>query len=425
MIKKLIPKALFKALIPYWHYLQAVLANVVYFFPMRHMKVIGVTGTDGKTTTTSMISQLLSSAGYKVASISTVSVDYGDGKGERPNPSHMTTASSWTLMKMFKKIRPGKPDWVVLEVSSHALAQHRVRFVPFEIAVITNITHEHLDYHGTFENYLAAKRKLFDLTARRLNGLQAGVINADDPNAEVFQNAVANSVTYGINNGDLKAVQIKLTSSSSQFVVKNESGEYRLKCPMPGRFNIYNSLAAVTVGWILDLNKNQIEKGIAGLHGVAGRMSRIESGQDFDVIIDYAVTPAALENVLKTTRETTKGKVMIVFGATGDRDKEKRPDMGSIAAELADRIFLTDDETYTEDPDKIRQAVYEGIEKAKGAAKTLVFKDRGDAIRAALSEAKKGDTVLITGLGHQTDRNMGGIRRPWSDEKAVRKVLQH
>lgn len=250
------------------------------------------------------------------------------------------------------------------------------------------------------------------------------MINADDPNAELFVNAVTNSVTYGINEGDLKATHIKLTSAGSRFVVKTDTGEYRLECHMPGRFNVYNSMAAVTVGWILGLSKTQIETGIESLSGVPGRMSRVEAGQDFDVIIDYAVTPAALENVLKTSRETSSGRVMIVFGATGDRDTEKRPIMGEIAAKLADRVFLTDDETYTENPASIREAVYEGVKTAGGVEKTLVFDDRGDAIRAALGEAKSGDTILITGLGHQTDRNMGGVRRPWSDEKTVQQTLK-
>lgn len=405
--------------------MQAVLANMIGGFPARNLRVIGVTGTDGKTTTTTLIAQMLRSSGKKVAMLTTVSVDYGDGAGEQPNPSHMTTASVWELLAMFKKIKHSRPDWVVLETSSHALAQHRVFGVNYEVAVLTNVTREHLDYHGTFPAYLRAKRRLFELASRNKKGMRVGVINADDPNAELFTSAVKKPLTYGINSGEMRASDIKLAKDGSTFKVAVE-GQPALKivCRLPGRFNVYNCLAAAAVGQAVGLTSRQIEDGIASLKSVAGRMMRVEAGQPFEVIVDYAVTPAALENALKTLRETTPGTLMIVFGATGDRDRGKRPIMGEIVARLADKIFLTDEESYSEDAGAIRQAVYKGIRAAGGADKCREIDDRGEAIKLALGEAKAGDTVFITGLGHQTDRNMGGKKIPWSDSGIVRSILK-
>ncbi len=428
-IKKLIPSGLFRRIEPAGHLLEAVLLNVLNGFPARGMNVIGVTGTDGKTTTTMLIAQMLRESGYKVAVLTTISVDYGDGQGEQPSPSHMTTASAKSLLGMLKKIKAAGVDWVVLETSSHALAQHRVWGVPYSVAVLTNLSHEHLDYHGTFQRYRDAKRRLFKLASRNKRGLRAGIINADDPSAEYFVGDTARPLTYGLKAGDLQAKNIKLHSGGSRYVVRVlEEGrekpvEYRIECKIPGRFNVYNSLAAVGVGLVAGLSKDQIEKGIAALRGVPGRMHRLEIDKPFDVYIDYAVTPAALESVLKAARETATGKVRLVFGATGDRDKLKRPVMGKIAAELADAVYLTDDETHTEDAASIRRAVFGGIEEAGGAGKARVFDDRGDAIAAALEEAKKGDAVLITGLGHQITRNMGGVDEPWSDSDKVIELL--
>lgn len=394
-------------------------------FPARGINVIGVTGTDGKTTTCTLIAQMLRSSGKKVAMITTVSVDYADGAGEQPNPTHLTTASVRDLTRMLKKIRANKPDWLVLETSSHALSQYRVLGIPFSVAVMTNVTHEHLDYHGTFSAYLRAKRRLFELVNRNKNGLQVGVVNADDKNAELFIKATKKPMTYGINRGGLLATDIKLAKDGSTFKVSGKGqAPLGITCNLPGRFNIYNCLAAVAAGQAVGLTNQQIENGIASLKAVAGRMMRVEAGQPFEVIVDYAVTPSALENILQTSRETTKGKVMIVFGATGDRDRSKRPIMGEIVARLADRVFLTDDETYTENPASIRKAVFKGIESAGGANKCQEFDDRKDAIKAALTEARAGDTILITGLGHQTDRNMGGKKISWSDSEEVRNTIK-
>ena len=422
-VKKAIPKNLFRAIEPYGHLAEAVLTNTLQGFPARGLKVIGVTGTDGKTTTCTMIAEMLRANGLKVATITTTGVDYGDGKGVHPNPASLTTQSK-PLLQLFKKVHKYQVDWVVLETSSHALAQHRVWGVPYSVAVFTNLTHEHLDYHGTFERYRDAKRKLFKQCNRNRRGLRAGVINADDPSAEFFARDIAHPLTYGLEHGDLRASSIKLTPEGSTFTAMTASETYRLTCQLPGAFNVYNALAAVNVGRAVGLTPEQIEKGIAALERVPGRMERVVAGQPFEVLVDYAVTPESLKNVLQAAHGLVKGKVHIVFGATGDRDKSKRPLMGQAVAQHADFIYLTDDETYTEDPEKIRAGVLEGIIAAGGKAKTTVINDRRAAIAAAFKAAKKGDVVLLTGFGHQTQRNMGGKKLPWHEATIARELLQ-
>ena len=425
-VKKLIPKNVFRKIEPYGHLAEAALLQAKYGFPAKNLRVIGITGTDGKTTTCFMVYQMLKNSGCNVALVSTVSVDYADGRGLQPSPTHMTTASAGQLAILLKKIAKNRPDWVVLETSSHALAQYRVLGVPYSIAVLTNITHEHLDYHGTFKNYQKAKRRLFTLANKNSKGLRLGVINADDGSAELFKSAISNPVMYGINRGELTASEIKLSPNGVTFVAQTKEApeeSYKITLTVPGKFNVYNALAAIAVGKACGLSKEQIEKGLASLKTVPGRMSVLDIKERFDVVVDYAVTPAALENVLKTAQDTYKGNVRLVFGATGDRDKSKRPIMGKVAAKYADVVYLTDDETYTEDPSTIRNAVYKGIEAAGGQNKCKLIEDRELAIKTALTDAKKGDVILITGLGHQKDRNMGGKLITWSDETVVKDVL--
>ena len=419
VVKKAVPKRAFRAIEPQGHRVEAIGFAAINGFPARNLKVIGVTGTDGKTTTCMLIAQMLRHNGHKVALLTTVSVDLADGKGERPAPSHLTTASAGSLFAMLKTVAQNQPDWVVLETSSHALAQHRVWGVPYSVAVMTNVSHEHLDYHRTLNRYVAAKTRLFRLCGRNKDGLQTGVINADDPHAAAFAKCVPNTVMYGLERGDIRAKNVVSTVDGNSFTVQAPDGTYRIKTKLAGAFNVYNVLAAIGVGRTLGLTASQIEKGIASLEAVPGRMMPVKLDKPYQVYVDYAVTPKALESVLTTARAMAQGKVSIVFGATGDRDKAKRPVMGEIVARLADSVYLTDDETHTEDPPAIRAAVRRGVVKAGGESKLQEFADRGEAIAAALKAAKKGDIILLTGLGHQTTRNMGGKDEPWSDVEAV------
>ena len=319
-VKKLIPMTLFRTIEPYGHLVEAVLANVRYGFPARSMHIIGVTGTNGKTTTSFLIQKMLSQAGIKTALMTTVA--YGVDDEIIPQVAHMTTASAPLLQKRLREFKRQGVDWVVLETTSHALAQHRVWGVPYEIAVMTNVTHEHLDYHGTFERYLAAKLRLFLIAAR--HGKQFGVVNADDPSAKQFVEATPLSVSYGITAGDLKARNVKLESDGCRYDVTIGGDAYAIHCNIPGEFNVYNSLAAVAVGCELELSRQQIEQGIDALAGVEGRMTVVDEGQLFTVIVDFAHTPDSFERLLHDIRKATKGKLITVFGSAGQRDETKR-----------------------------------------------------------------------------------------------------
>jgi len=422
VVKKLVPRELFDAVAPTGHLLEAVIYNCAYGFPARNMKVIGITGTNGKTTTSFMVHRMLNEAGHKTGLMTTVAWAVGDDV--QAQTQHMTNVPVPLLMKRLKQMKAEGVEWLVLETTSHALVQHRTWGVPYSIAVLTNITREHLDYHKTFERYVAAKQKLFKLAQRNAKGLQMGIANADDQNGASFVSETQNSILYGIEAGEVRATNIRMTASGIRYEVVMTDETYHITSHLPGSFNVYNSLAAVCVGRAVGLSTAQIEQGIAALPGVAGRMEAVDAGQKFAVIVDYAHTPDALENVLAALKDSTKGALAVVFGATGDRDKTKRGPMGEVAARLADKVYLTDDETYTENPEVIRAAVYEGIVAAGGKGKTVAIPDRLEAIRAAFKAAKPGDTILLAGLGHQDYRAMGGEKLPWDEREVARQLLR-
>jgi len=420
-IKKLLPREFVDRVSPWGRLVEAVAYNCAYGFPARGMKVVGITGTNGKTTTSFLVHRMLSEAGCKTGLMTTVAWAIGDDV--RPQTQHMTNVPVPLLMKRLKQMKAEGVEWLVLETTSHALVQYRTWGVPYSVAVLTNITREHLDYHRTFERYVSAKQRLFKLTQRNKKGLQMGIANADDQNGASFAAETQNSILYGIEAGAVRATSIQITAKGIRYDAVASDETYHIASKLPGSFNVYNSLAAVCVGRAVGLTKKQIEQGIAALPGVAGRMEPIEAGQKFAVIVDYAHTPDALENVLSALRESTRGKLMVVFGATGDRDKTKRGPMGEVAAKLADQIYLTDDETYSEDPELIRAAVLDGIVKAGGKDKTEVIADRLKAIRTAFETAKAGDTVLLAGIGHQDYRAMGDQKLSWDEREVARKLL--
>lgn len=420
-VKQVVPKSLFDAVAPWGHLGEAVVYNCIYGFPGRKLKVIGVTGTNGKTSTCFLIHKMLTEAGYKTGLMTTVA--WGIGDDITHETQHMTNVPVPMLMKRLKQMKGEGVQWLVLETTSHALAQHRTWGVPYSVAVLTNITQDHLDYHKTFERYVAAKQRLFTLTQRNKKGLQMGIANADDQNGASFAAVTQDSIMYGIAAGDVRATNIRLDTDGISYDASALDETYHITSRLPGNFNVYNTLAALCVGRAVGLSRQQIERGIAALPGVAGRVERVEAGQPFSVVVDYAHTPDALENVLTALKDSTTGQLSIVFGATGDRDKTKRPVMGEVVARLADKVYLTDDETYTEDPEAIRSAVYEGIQAAGGAGKTEVIPNRLDAIRAAFRAAKAGDVVLLAGIGHQDHRVMGGKKVAWDEREVARKLL--
>jgi UDP-N-acetylmuramoyl-L-alanyl-D-glutamate--2,6-diaminopimelate ligase len=421
ILKRYIPTKLFGVIEPYGHLIESIVYNCRYGFPARHVQVIGVTGTNGKTSTSFLIHRMLTEAGYKTGLMTTVAWAIGDDI--RAQTQHMTNVPVPLLMRRLKQMKAEGVEWLVLETTSHALAQHRTWGVPYSVAVLTNITHEHLDYHKTFERYVNAKQRLFRLTQKNRRGLQMGIANCDDQNGASFAAETQNSILYGIESGELQAMNIKMGVDGIRYAAVASDETYQITSHLPGSFNVYNTLAAVAVGRAIGLSREQIERGIAALSGVAGRMEPIDAGQSFGVIVDYAHTPDALENVLKALKDSTKGTLSVVFGATGDRDTAKRPVMGDVAARLADKVYLTDDETYTEDPETIRDAVYAGIVASGGEAKTTVVPDRLDAIRHAFQDAKAGDTILLAGIGHQDYRAMGGEKLPWDEREVARRLL--
>jgi len=423
LVKKLIPKKLFKSVEPYGHWAEAILANIVYGFPARKLKVIGVTGTDGKTTTSTLITAMLRDSGFRVGMMTTISLDLGNGPV--PNPTRLTTVTSFSLQRGLKKLSKAGVDWVVLETTSHALAQHRVWGVPYSVVAMTNITHEHLDYHGTFEEYRDAKKRLFELCNANTKGLRIGIANADDPSGELFAEAIENPVRYGIDKGDIHVVESTTTTKGSTITAATPKGELNLIVKLPGSFNVYNALAAAGVGQAVGLSNEQIEKGIASLDNVEGRMTTIDEGQDFSVIVDYAHTPVSFEKIFNEIRPVTKGKLIVVFGSAGRRDEAKRPLQGNVAGRMCDVVVVTEEDDRDQDGEQILNQIAEGAEKAGKVRNRDLFliHDRMRAIAKAIDLAKAGDTVLLLGKGHETSILGNFGKRDWDEAGAARKAL--
>jgi len=422
LVKKFIPTDLFKKIEPTGHLIEAVLANIIYGFPSKKMRAIGVTGTNGKTTTVFLIHKMLVKAGYKVGMLSTVA--YGVGDDIKPQVEHMTTVDSLTLQKRLRDFKKAGVEWVVIETSSHALAQNRVWGIPYEIAVMTNVTKDHLDYHGTFKNYLEAKRKLFLLTDRNPRGF--GIINADDSNADKFIDSISDSMTYGVEAGNLIAQNIKLKSDYVSFKVESGAKSYDIRINIPGDFNVSNGLAAVAVGLRVGLSKKQIQDGILALESVEGRMNVINEGQNFKVIIDFASTPDAFEKLFNTLRPAVSGKLIAVFGSAGRRDEAKRAIQGEIAGKYADEVVLTEEDDRDVDGNEILKQIADG---AKKAGKTLdknlfLILDREEAIEFALKRAKYADDMVVfLGKGHEKTIERADGVHPWNETEVVRKSL--
>ncbi|MCA9347790.1 UDP-N-acetylmuramoyl-L-alanyl-D-glutamate--2,6-diaminopimelate ligase [Candidatus Saccharibacteria bacterium] len=424
IVKKLFPKQVFQKIEPYGHMAEAMIAQAKYHFPAKNINVVGITGTDGKTTTCSLVASVLRAGGYRVGVLTTAYIDYGDGRGEQTNITNLTTGNAFALNRIISQMRANQVDWIVLETSSHALNQHRIWGIPITIAIMTNMSQEHLDYHGTFTNYQRAKEILFKMCNRNKHGLQTGVVNADDATADSFAKRIKNSISYGINKGELRAQDLITDLNGNRFNVKTDKLDHAFSTHLLGRFNTYNALSAIATGKVLGLSPEVIQRGLDTVQSVEGRMMPLDVGQPYKVLIDYAVTPGALESVLGTIRDIAgKGKVHIVFGATGDRDKTKRPAMGEVTSRLADKVYLTDDETYTEDASSIQSQVLSGA-STKNKHKIIQFDDRQDAIASAISSARAGDIIVISGIGHQTTRNMGGKKIKWSDLEITKQLLQ-
>ncbi len=419
LLKGLLPRKIRQPILNAYHLLVAVAANIRFGFPTRGIKVIMVTGTNGKTSTATLIAGMLENAGRKVGVNTTAYL--GINGDVKPKKSSRTVEDMFVLHAMFSKMKKAGCEFIILEATSQALDQNRLWGVRCDAAVMTNLTQDHLDYHGTMERYAKAKAKLFR------KGPKFIILNRDDDWFDYFNKSEARQrkLTYGEDkNADAQITNMNLRKDGSDFTLKVDGQKLRLKTKLAGKFNVRNATAAALVGLVEGLPTEKIAAGLASVNAVPGRLERVDGGQPFEVIVDYAHTPDALENVLSTVKHLAKGKVFLVFGATGDRDRTKRPIMGRIATEYADRIFVTDEETYTENDASIRAAIIKGVEEAGGKAKTSEIPDRREAMKAAFAEAKKGDAVLITGLGHELTRNMGGKAIPWNDTQEALKNLK-
>jgi len=387
------------------------------------MHVIGVTGTNGKTTTTFLIHKMLTEAGYKSAMMSTVA--YGIGNDIKQQNEHVTTAAAGKLQKQLRDFKRAGVEWLVLETSSHSLAQYRVWGVKYQIAVMTNVTGDHLDYHGTFDNYLNAKKRLFKIAGK--NKLGFGVVNADDDNYEKFTKSMPRTITYGIGNGELVASDVKLASDSSTFIATVGQDKYNIQINIPGEFNVSNSLAAIAVGREVGLSVEQIEKGIKSLGGVEGRMTVINEGQKFKVIVDFASTPDAFDKLFESVRPATKGKLIAVFGSAGRRDESKRAVQGEIAGKYCDEVVLTEEDDRDVDGSEILAQIASGAEKVGKIKDKNMFLilDREEAIKFAFSRVSGfEDTVVLLGKGHEKTIERADGEHCWNEIETAKKILK-
>lgn len=387
--------------------------------PAKNLRVIAVTGTNGKTTTVVFVNEILKAAGFKTAMFSTAVIEIG---GERKlNDLNATVATTAEMQAFFREAKRAKVNFVVLEITSHALHQHKLATVPIECAVMTNLTQDHLDYHGSMQEYARAKGVLFAKQPRYV------VLNQDDEWFDFFNEygSGEHTITYGTKpESEARITKVKLYKKGSEAtLIIDHQTKIELGTNLPGKYNVYNLAAAAAAAYVMGINLEAIADGIANVEAIPGRFERISIDKPFEVIVDYAHTPDALEQLLETVKAQTKSRVILVFGACGDRDKSKRPIMGEIGARCADRIYLTDEESYNEDPDEIRKMILDGIERAKGKTKTTEIADRREAIQKALSIARKGDTVVITGMGHEQFRIVQGERIPWNDGDVVREII--
>ncbi len=398
-------------------------------FPSRWMTLIGVTGTDGKTTTSTLIHAILQAAGLNAGLVTTVAARIG--AEETDTGLHTTTPDPPDLQHYLARMVGAGATHAVLEVTSHGLAQHRVAGCDFDVAVVTNVTHEHLDFHGTFEAYLEAKARLFDglSTSFRKPGVpKVAVLNRDDVSFPRLREVPADrQVTYSVGaEADVTARDISYGPDYTRLVLSLPRGEVAVETPLVGAYNVANILAAAAAAVGLGLPPEAVAAGVAAVRGVPGRMERVDEGQDFLAVVDFAHTPNALAQALRTARGMTNGRVIVVFGCAGLRDREKRPAMGRIAAELADVVVLTAEDPRTENLDEIIAASAAAAAEAGKREGVDLFRvpDRGEAILTACRMARPGDLVIACGKGHEQSMCFGTVEYPWDDREAMRRALR-
>ncbi len=422
----------------------AHLSAAFHDFPSRKLRVIGVTGTDGKTTTCALTASILKAAGHRVGTITTVSAQIGDEQID--TGFHTTTPDAPELQEYLARMVEAGMEYAVIEATSHGLAQHRLDAIDFDIAVVTNITHEHLDYHKTFENYRDAKTTLFRSLAashRKARTPKVAVLNADDDASFEYLRGIEcdEQVAYSVTEDrrprteeighpssvirQIFAREVYHSPDGLRFTVVAQHGELQIATPLIGRYNVSNILAAIGVGIARRVPFDAMREGIARVRSVIGRM-QVMQNEPFAAIVDFAHTPNSLRVALETARELARGKVIVVFGCAGLRDVDKRAMMGEIAGKLADRVVVTAEDPRTESLDAINAQIAQGLERAgrRNREDYFIVNDRAEAIAFAVKMARAGDVVIVTGKGHERSMCLGTTEYPWSDQEAVLAALK-
>jgi len=391
----------------------AKIANEFYGRPAEKLRCIGITGTNGKTTISYLMDSIVSAAGHKAGLIGTINYRIG----ERVIPATNTTPGPVELYNFMDKMTQNSIDYLVMEVSSHSLDQRRVEGIDFAVAIFTNLTGDHLDYHKTLGEYFNAKAKLFE----GLGAGSCGIINIDDEwGKKLLRRSKGRVMTYGTKTGaDFLAGGMELSLSGTKFKISTPGGQIKIETKLIGLHNVYNITAAVAAGSALGFSPEAVKRGIENVRAIPGRLEPIDCGQPFKVFVDYAHTDDALYNVLSALRPLIPERIIVVFGCGGDRDRAKRPRMGKVAGELADLVIVTSDNPRSEDPRTITEEITAGIE-TKNYRVTV---DRMEAIRQALSAARDGDCVLIAGKGHETYQVLKDTTIAFDDREVARKIL--
>lgn len=427
VVERRLPVSVPQLIVKDSRYAMAVLANHFYDYPSHEMKVIGITGTNGKTTTAAMLEKIIADQGFVTGLMGTVRMKIGDRSYDTKN----TTQEALELQRNFRSMRDVGTEYCVMEVSSHALAIGRVKGVNFRTAVFTNLTQDHLDFHQSMQRYKEAKSLLFARMGNTFSALpelhKYAVLNADD-DASIDYSAMTSAqvVTYGIDRpADVMAHEIRLSARGTEFTLDSFAGTAKINMKLIGKFSVYNALAAMTAALCEGIPLPAIQRSIEAIQGVDGRFEPVNEGQQFIVIVDYAHTPDSLENVLSTISEFAEGNIICVFGCGGDRDRTKRPLMGSIAARYSDYVIVTSDNPRSEDPESILQDIEAGMKQENmdsGSYELIV--DRRQAIEKAVEMASPKDVVLIAGKGHETYQETNGIRNDFDDRLVAQNAIR-
>ena len=402
----------------------AQLARCFHGRPDKRLGMIGVTGTDGKTTTSSLLAHLISGAGVSCGLITTAQL--GVGGAFTPRAEHETTPSALRVNELLAEMVKAGDRWAVIEATSHALDQKRVDGLGFDLAVYTRITHEHLEYHRTIDAYVAAKARLAQLVDEAADREAPGtlILNAADPHSEaIAAGRSCRLISYGRGAGDVRSRRERSVGRGLEFEVLTPWGDGTVQTPLRGAFNIENVLAAIAAGGAAGFELGALIEGCRSFGGVAGRMQYVEGGQDFAVVIDYAHTPASLGAVLTELRRQTNGRIIAVFGSAGERDVEKRSLMGQVAAELADLAVITDEDPRGEDRDRIAAQIVAGLRQKDPTSSFVVIHDRPQAVGYALAQARPGDVVALLGKGHKQSIIGPGGEVPYDEVEVALKAL--